>query len=241
MEDLEMVDRSLLKRILSVPNSTPTAALYLETGCIRIRTVLKARRVNYLHYLVKLKRTEMLSKFFYCQWYDNKPHDWTTQVKVDLEELNLPNDLNNIEKKTTISWKNLVKRKIREYELKQLIHIKDTQNQSKLSSLNYVELKQQDYFTSLNVPQAKEIFLFRTRMANFSGNFKEGGHVKPCPLCGQHEDTQILSFNCPKVVHKIEIVDEYEDIFKAKITHNLANTLTQIMKLRKLQMNNLVQ
>ena len=78
-------------------------------------------------------------------------------------------------------------------------------------------------------------------MADFSENYKEGGQVKLCPLCGHHDDTQTLSFICPKVGAKIEIMDEYEDIFKSKITPSLANTLTQIMKLRKLQKNNQVQ
>ena len=54
LEELEILDRSLLKRIFSVPNSTPNTALYLETGCMRIGTIIKARRVNYLHYFVKL-------------------------------------------------------------------------------------------------------------------------------------------------------------------------------------------
>ena len=241
IEDLEIVDRSLLKRILSVPNSTPTAALYLETGCIRIGTIMKARRVNYLHYLVKLNRNEMLSRFFYVQWYDCNPHDWTTQVKLDLQDLSLPDDLENIGEKTTFGWKTLVRRKIREYEFKELIAIQQTQNKSKLGKLEYEELKQQEYLTSLKVEQAKETFRFRTRMANFSDNYKEGGQVKLCPLCGQHDDTQILSFKCPKVTAGIEIIDDYEDIFKFKITHTLANTLTQIMKLRKLQMNDIVQ
>ena len=60
-------------------------------------------------------------------------------------------------------------------------------------------------------------------MAKFSENYKEGGQVKPCPLCGQHEDTQILSFKCLKITTKLEISDEYEDIFKSKITPTLAN------------------
>ena len=241
IEELEIVDRSLLKRILSVPNSTPTAALYLETGCIRIGTIVKARRVNYLHYLVKLQQSEMLSKFFYVQWYDSHPHDWTTQVKMDLLDLSLPNDLDEIRKKTTFSWKSLVRRKIREYEIKELISIQQTQNKSKLDKLKYVELQQQEYFTSLSVEQAKETFRFRTRMADFSENYKEGGQVKICPLCGHHDDTQTLSFICPKVRAKFDIMDEYEDIFKSKITPTLANTLTQIMNLRKLQKNNQVQ
>ena len=241
IEELEMVDRSLLKRILSVPNSTPTAALYLETGCIRIGTILKARRVNYLHYLVKLEKTEMLSRFFYCQWYDENPHDWTAQVKLDLEELRLPNDLDVIEKKSKYAWKNLVKRTIKEFEFRELTTLKENRNQSKLEKLSYQELHQQEYFTSLKVEQAKEIFKFRTRMAKFSDNFKEGGQVKPCPLCGQHDDTQYLSFKCQKVIENIEIIGEYEDIFKSKIDTNLANTVTRIMKLRRLEMNEEVQ
>ena len=75
LEELEVLDRSLLKRIFSCPNSTPTAALYLESGCVRVSTIVKARRVNYLQYLLKLPKHEMLSKFFYCQWLDKKPHD----------------------------------------------------------------------------------------------------------------------------------------------------------------------
>ena len=241
IEDLEMVDRSLLKRILSVPNSTPTAALYLETGCIRIGTILKGRRVNFLHYLVKLGKSEMLSRFFYCQWYNSNPQDWTTQVKLDLQELNLPNDLDIIETKTKFSWKNLVKRKIKEFEFNELIRMKETQNKSKLGNLNYDELQQQEYFSSLNVTHSKEVFRFRTRMAKFSENYKEGGHVKACPMCEQHDDTQIMSFECPKVTEKIEIRSDYEEIFKSKITPSLASTLTRIMKLRELQENNLVQ
>ena len=42
-----------------------------------------------------------------------------------------------------------------------------------------MESKRQEFITSLNVPQANETFRFRIRIriANFNGNFKEGG---PC-------------------------------------------------------------
>ena len=66
VDELELLDRSLLRRILSVPNSTPSAALFLETGCMRIGTTIKARRLSYLQNLVKLPKEGMLSKFFHC-------------------------------------------------------------------------------------------------------------------------------------------------------------------------------
>ena len=113
--ELEVLDRSLLKRIFSCPNSTQAAALYLESGCVRVSTIDKARRVNYLQYLLKLPKHEMLSRFFYCQWLDKKPHDWTEQVKIDLKDFNLPADLELIEKKLVFSWKHLVKKKVKEF------------------------------------------------------------------------------------------------------------------------------
>ena len=44
IEELEKIDKLLLKRILNVPISTPTALLYLELGVIPLRYIIKARR-----------------------------------------------------------------------------------------------------------------------------------------------------------------------------------------------------
>ena len=233
VEELELLDRSLLRRILSVPNSTPSAALFLETGCMRIGTILKARRLNYLQYLVKLPEEDMLSKIFHCQWLVNNQQDWTRQVKKDLEDFNLPTDLDYISKKSVFSWKNLVKKNARTYELRNLTILKESRNESKMANLKYDQLKPQDYLSELDVREAKNVFRFRTRMANFNGNFRGQGQSELCPLCGLHDDLQSLSFNCPKVLEKIEVKEEYEDIFGLKISKTLSKTLSEIDKLRK--------
>ena len=64
IEELELVDRLLLRRILSLPISTCTEALYLESGCLDISTIVKGRRISYLHYLVNCDKSSMLYKFF---------------------------------------------------------------------------------------------------------------------------------------------------------------------------------
>ena len=60
VEELELVDRLLLRRILSVPVSTCTEALYLETGCFDISSIIKGRRVKYLHCMVNSDKKGML-------------------------------------------------------------------------------------------------------------------------------------------------------------------------------------
>ena len=103
-EELEVLDMMLLKRILSVPNST-------TTGNISIVTIIKARRVNYLQYQVKLPKEEMLSKFFHCQWLDNCQFDWTRQVRQDLQDFDLPVDIVSLEKKVRVQLENTGKEK----------------------------------------------------------------------------------------------------------------------------------
>ena len=141
LEELEVLDRSLLKRIFAVPNSTPTAALYLETGCMSIGTIVKARRVNYLQYLVKLPKDEMLSKFFHCQWLDGKVHE---QVKNYVEDLNLPVHLGIIQNKSVLSWKNLVKREAKKFELERLLKLKESKSESNMKNLKYRKLEAQN-------------------------------------------------------------------------------------------------
>ena len=51
IDQLEEIDRMLIRGILEVPSSSCVESLYLELGITPIHVILKARRVNYLHYL----------------------------------------------------------------------------------------------------------------------------------------------------------------------------------------------
>ena len=87
MKQLEALDKSLLLRFLKSPSSTPSEAIYLELGCLDVSTIIKSRRLNYLHYLANLKPNEMLHRFFVAQWKYPCNQDWTEQVKLDCEDL----------------------------------------------------------------------------------------------------------------------------------------------------------
>ena len=51
ISQLESVDKLLIRQILNTPMSTPVEVLFLELGIVSIGTIIKAARVNYLHYL----------------------------------------------------------------------------------------------------------------------------------------------------------------------------------------------
>ena len=68
IQNLCKLDQSLLRKILNAQISTPIESLYLELGCTDIETILKGRRLVYLHYLTQRNSETMLKRFFLTQW-----------------------------------------------------------------------------------------------------------------------------------------------------------------------------
>ena len=79
-----------------------------------------------------------------------------------------------------------MKKKVKEYEFKNLMELKESKNGSKMRDLYYEKLEAQEYLKELDVNEAKTVFKFRVRMAKFSGNFKGQGLIDLCPLCALH-------------------------------------------------------
>ena len=196
--------------------------------------MIKARRVNYLHYLLQLKEKEMLSKVFYAQWKYPAKDDWTTQVQKDLLDLNIDLSIEEMKKKSPGSFKRLVKLKTKEYTLDHLLKIKE--KHSKMDNLEYIELKLQNYLKDVNitVQEAKNLYRFRTRAAKFRENMKNSYNVSiACPLCHVQPDTQVHSLKCPVVRTKVDVKGNYSDIFLEDIPSDISKTLSEITEVRE--------
>ena len=61
IDQMEEVDKMLIRKILDAPISSCIESLYLELDIIPIHILLKARRINYFHYLVNLKESLQVS------------------------------------------------------------------------------------------------------------------------------------------------------------------------------------
>ena len=234
IKEFEILDRTLIRKIMNTLVSTPSESLYLELGIVDIETTIKARRINYLHYLLTRKETEMLAKFFHTQWkYPTNKQDWTELVKEDLADFEIPQDLDFIRSKSNFSFKNLVRTKSKEYAWEKFMTKKVTH--SKMDDLWYPKLNLQEYLQTdkFTAEEGKTIFKHRTRMSNFKENFKNGEENIPCPLCNLHFDKQEMAFQCPVVKLNVEVKGNFEDIFKENIPKELVVTLTSISKFRE--------
>ena len=91
MNDLEELDRTLLRRILSVPVSTPKEALYLELGLIPISEIIRIRRIMYLNHLVTRGENKMLYQFFITQWMNPNKEMQETNRQTKISKISIIN------------------------------------------------------------------------------------------------------------------------------------------------------
>ena len=110
--------------------------------------------------------------------------------------------------------------------------MKNKRSKIKIKDLEYKKLELQPYLKKFDLNFASCIFRFRVKMAPFSENFRGQGPLKICPLCGIHNDTQSMSFQCSKVKEQVDINEKYEDIFKEDISFNMSRILQAILKIR---------
>ena len=235
VDELEEVDKMLLRRILACPDSTCIESLYLELGLIPIHIMLKARRVIYLHYLATRDQSEMLYKVFISQWKYPVKDDWTEEAKTNLEELGIDLTLEQLKLKSINSFKRMVKTKTKEYTLNYLLDLKE--KHSKMDDLSYSNLKLQNYLkdSDKSVAEIQNLYRYRTRVAKYKENMKNSytNTSKACPLCLLQPDTQQHSVQCTEVKSKVLVEGTYKDIFKEDIPCDISKTLLRITKLRE--------
>ena len=235
IEQLESVDITFLRSLFEVPHTVPTVSLYLETGCLSIGTILKCRRINFLHTIVNEDQTDMLFKFFHTQWQTEVKGDWTIEVKKNLKEFGIPQNLEFLRSKSKESFHNLVKKQAREYEFNRLLKIKVTRAKSKMKDIHYSEFKMQKYLElrEMTASKAKVWFKFRVRMATFGENFRGGEATVMCPLCLSHPDGQAESFQCEKMKKLMTIKGDYLSIFSDSFPRELVQTVFNIYNFRE--------
>ena len=81
LKELEDLDRMMIRKVFQCPFSIPKEAGHLELGFLPLSSIVKERRILYLHYLVKSDHSKMLYKFFIAQWEDESKNDWTKMLE----------------------------------------------------------------------------------------------------------------------------------------------------------------
>ena len=82
--------------------------------------------------------------------------------------------------------------------------------------------------SKLSVENKRDIFAYRTRMADFGENYRGQRKYVICPFLCNQRDSQYHSFQCNGVINRTPVNGTYNDIFKEDIPITTCYTLTKI-------------
>ena len=194
IKKLESVDLMLLRKLLKTPISTPKASLYLETGCVPLRYILKGKRVMFLHHILTRDSNALITRVFWAQVRKTAKGDWCQVVREDLDMLGLEYlSFEAIKNMSKEAFKALVSNRIKITALEDLSMEKSTL--SKMTNLSYKDLEMQPYLAYDNLPTRlkQQLFKWRTRMVKVGWNY---GKKDKCPICSNADDTQSHLLEC---------------------------------------------
>ena len=240
IQDLEKLDNILLKRILELPSSTPSAFLHLELGTTPIRFVMMGRRLNFLQYILKEDGNTLIHSFLVAQMENTLRGDWWELIQQDIADLQMDLSLSEIKMMSQESFKEKVKAHINEAAFKWLKN--EQQSLRKIQDLKYSSLSIQNYLKSeyLSVQQRKFLSHLRGKMIKVRKNYSKMYESLFCPLCSSKgyllEENQKHLLDCVSLSNNSELDTgtNYSDIFSdiPEKYENITVLLQQKLRLR---------
>ena len=150
--------------------------------------------------------------------------------------------MDDMRNKSEYVFKKELRKKIKSSALKYLKNIIIEKDHSKMEKLKYESLTMQSYFLSkfINKNEAQQLFMFRTRMARFANNFRNGSAYIKCPLCNEVNsiDSEVHSLSCEEIIKLLpEITTKTITVnnFYSNNVQDLKKTVNIFMEIMKIR------
>ena len=148
LDDMEKVDRFLLKHTLGAHSKASIEWLHADTGTLNLKSSIQIRRLMYLWHILSRDKSELIYRIYQAQKLSSSVGDWFRIVQADMKELNINMTDEEIQGVPKHAFKTFVKKKVRE---KFIEHLNSLRNQhSKSKYLDISDLKVADYITDSN-------------------------------------------------------------------------------------------
>ena len=157
----------------------------------------------------------LLKKFFTAQLDNPIKGDWVSQVKIDLNELDLNFTFEEIKQCSKNAFKQIVKEKVLHQAFKYLIDLQGSHKKGR--NIQFDKLALQEYLKSnqgLSIKEKSFIFAARSNMIDLKCNFKIGKTDLLCRGCNIEEECQQHILKCKALSDNsvADVIPEYDDL-----------------------------
>ena len=195
IENLTTPDTILQREILVTSGNPAKVFMYLELGITPVKFVIKAKRLNFLNYILKEHTDSMLRQTFDVLSIDSRKGDFVALVKKDMQDLEIEISEEEIKSYSKYSWKKFVKRKVREFAFNTLksqnLKLENTKE------IFYEDFKLRKYLSECrSVVLAKIIFAVRSKSFDIKLWQPWKYHDNLCVICELKEESMDHFMTC---------------------------------------------
>ena len=205
---LERIELWALKRILDVPKTTPSAAIWHVTGLLPTSVLVEKRQLLYLKKILDKQNDDWLKQMFYC--LKNDDIGWAKQILSTLNEYGLNESLEEIQHLTNAAWKRKVNEATEKKNKEKLIDMCVSRDGEKSKTKKLLYKIQKDEYKRVPCMDIlnKSRHLCRAQIMTMYGmldcakNFKTGYKREICSVCKVLDDES----------HRINYCSKYQNI-----------------------------
>ena len=209
---LETIELRSLKKILNVPKTTPTVAIWYITGVLKTSILIDKRQMLYLKTILDKADDNWIKQMFYCLLRDDI--GWARQMNKTLEEYGVKEDISEIEKLSKNAWKKIVQTVTEKRNREDLIELCIGRNKEKTKTKVLLKRLRSDTYERKPCMKTleKTRILARTRimsefyMLDCATNYKVGYRGVNCNICKVLDDEN----------HRINMCGKYQETNLAK-------------------------
>ena len=200
IDEIEVIDRILLRHILNAHSKTAVEWLYADTGKLNIKSQIQVRRQMYLWHILSRDKTELIHRVYDTQRNSSSVGDFVRIIDADKLELGIDasDDLILVVSKNV--YKSFVKSKVKNNHVKHINNLKKKHSKSKYLSCTQLKVAEYVENTRFTTLEKQLLFRLRSKTLDVKQNFP-GQHRNPwCKSCGLFQETQSHLLQCPELV-----------------------------------------
>ena len=195
IQQLEKIQGKSLKRIFSLPITTPCIGLITETGVWPVEQRINFRSLMLYYNIINSSKDRLVKQIVQEQRAQNHQNTFYGKVRTIAEELNIKLGAAVTMKKS--EWKRTIKDKV-QHKIQETVE-KEMENKNKLRTVREDKWERKEYIATCDSDLVKDILKIRPHMWELKKNFPREEEGMKCPICNQKEDTTEHVLECQTV------------------------------------------
>ena len=200
LEEMEKIQNKSLKRMLRLPQGTPSIGLKAELGIMSIESIIAKRKLMFLHRMLNLPSSNITRRVLIEQ-LKMPGETWLNSIIKLCQSLRLNDNLETIKEYPKILWKNQVNQAVLSSDEDALAVWSTTSKKYRSKDLN---LKKKGYINYLPPSLAMTILKTRLGMIEVKTNFKNMFSDVTCRKCKKEDETLHHVLKCGHKHNEIE-------------------------------------